>query len=117
MFYGAECAGRLRPWLALHVVVFDGGAVVHVLAPAAAADGSPKIIEHVAVESDALAGLQTDHPDADAVAFRNELASHARVGTALLALEFGCDLGWPGRIVRALRLLFDHRQRHGIPPE
>src|SRR6516225_7217273 len=84
------------------VVVFDGGAVMHMLAPAAAAHGSPEIIEHVAVESDALAGLQPDHPDADAVAFRNELAADARVRTALLALEFGCDLGRPCRIVRAL---------------
>src|SRR5262249_5764792 len=88
------------------VGVFDGGAVVHVLASAAARHRGPEIVEHVAVEADALAGLEADRPHPDAIALRHQRVPDARVGIVLLALEFRRDL----------RLLVQHRQGHGIPP-
>src|SRR6516165_335855 len=107
--------------LAGRVGIFDRRAVVHVLAPAAAAHCSPEVVEHVAMETDALARLQADHPDARAIALRQQHAADAWVGRVLLPLEFRGDLRRPSRALRALRLLVQHRQCHGnssgVPPD
>src|SRR5437764_15265762 len=56
---------RLVPRLARHIGVFHGGAVVHVLATAAAVYARLEIVEDVAVEAYPFAGSQSDHPYTD----------------------------------------------------
>jgi hypothetical protein len=94
-----EFAGAvgLVPRLAGRVGVFDGGAVMHVLASAAARHRRPEIVEHVAVEADALARLEPDRPHPHAIAFRYQRVPDARIGIVLLALEFRSDLRRPRR--------------------
>src|SRR5262245_11062819 len=113
-----ELAGSvgLVPRLARRIGVFDGGAVVHVLAPAAAAHRGPEIIEHVAVEADALAGREADDPHPHAIGLRYQGAADARVGIGLLALEFRGDGRRPRRPLGLFRMLVQHRESHGIPP-
>src|SRR5262245_17261968 len=113
-----ELAGSvgLVPRLARRVGVFDGGAVVHVLAPAAATHRGPEVIEHVAVEADALAGREADDPHPHAIGLRYQGAADARVGIGLLALEFRGDGGRPRRPLGLFRMLVQHRESHGIPP-
>src|ERR1700683_5243707 len=53
------------------VGVFNGRTILQVLPPAPARHRRPEIIEHVAMEPDALAGGKTDDPDPDAIALRN----------------------------------------------
>src|SRR3954453_12066602 len=57
----------LVPGLAWGVGIFDRGAVMHVLASAAARHRRPEIIEHVAMEADPFAGLEPDGPDPHAI--------------------------------------------------
>src|SRR5262249_40685925 len=113
-----ELAGPigLVPRLAGCVGVFDGGAVVHVLASAAARHRGPEIVEYVAVEADPLPGLEPDRPYPDAITLRHQRVTDAWIGIVLLALEFRGDLRRPRRFHRGLRLLVQHRQGHGIPP-
>src|SRR5262249_56396814 len=75
------------PRLAWLVGVFDRRAVHQMLAAASARYRGPEIVEHVAVEAEALAGLEADGPHPHAVAFRDELAAHAAVVVLRLALE------------------------------
>src|SRR5689334_13680669 len=56
--------------LARLVRIFDGAAVVDVLATAPAGHRCPKIIEHMAVEADPLTRRQPDDPYAHPVALR-----------------------------------------------
>jgi hypothetical protein len=68
----------------------------------------------VAVEADALARLEADHPHAHPVALGQELGADAAVGALALLPEF---LGEPLRpifLLGANRLLVHHRQRHGV---
>src|SRR5581483_9192013 len=95
---------------------FDGRAVVHVLAGAAAADAGPEIIEHVAVEADALVGSEPDDPDARALVLRQQRGADARVGVLGLALELGGDVGRPRRLLFFVRGLIEHGQSHGRNP-
>src|SRR5262249_53467371 len=102
--------------LARLVGVFHRGAVMHVLAAAPAGDRGPEIVEHVAVEADALAGRQPDHPYPHPVALRYQGGAHARIGVFGLALELRLDLGRPRTLVRTFRGFIHHRQGHIIPP-
>src|SRR5262245_50561579 len=77
----------LVPGLAGGVGVFDRRAVVHVLAAAPAGDRGPEVVEHVAVEADALARLEADGPDPHAIGFRYQRVADAGVGVLVLALE------------------------------
>src|SRR5437762_916762 len=106
-----ELAGAigLVPGLAGRVGIFDRGAVVHVLAPAAAGHGGPEIVEHVPVEADALAGLEANGPHADAIALRYQRVADTGIGVVLFPLEFCSDLRRPRRFHRVLRLLVQHR--------
>src|SRR5215831_1143005 len=102
--------------LARLIGVFDGGAAVHVLAAASTRDRGPEIIKHVAVEAEALARSQADHPHADAVAFRDQHIAHARIRVIGFAFELRRDLGRPCALVRTHGRLVHHRKCHGIPP-
>jgi hypothetical protein len=70
----------------------------------------------VATETEALAGLEADLPDADAVALRDQTLADAAVRRFLLTLELGGDLCRPGRLGGGDRRLVQHGQGHGIPP-
>src|ERR1700758_4666864 len=113
-----ELAGAvgLVPRLAGRVGIFDGGAVVHVLASAVARHRGPEIVEHVAVKADPLAGLEADCPHPDPIALRYQRVPDARIRVVLLPLEFRGDLRRPRRFHRTVRLLVQHRLGHGIPP-
>src|SRR5215510_9525643 len=102
--------------LARLIGVFDGGAVVHVLAAASTRDRGPEIIKHVAVEAEALARSQADHRHADAVAFREQHIAHARIRVIGFAFELRRDLGRPCTLVRTHGRLVHHRKSYGIPP-
>jgi hypothetical protein len=78
------------------------GAVVHILAAAAAADRSPEIIQYLAVETDALAPGKPDDPDTQAFVFRQQRRADARIRVFDLARELGGDVGWPLRDVSFL---------------
>src|SRR5262249_20095943 len=69
--------------LARHISVLDGGAVVDVRAGSAVGRDRPEIVEHVAVEAEALAGLELDLPHAHAIALRKEPLPDAAVGVLL----------------------------------
>src|SRR5215203_4165948 len=51
--------------LARLIGIFDGRAIVHMLAPAPARDRGPEIIQHMAMEPDPFARLQADFPNPD----------------------------------------------------
>src|SRR4029077_15154091 len=57
-------AVALVPRLAWLIGIFDSCAVMHMLASTAAGHRGPEIVEHVAVKSNALAGSETDDPNA-----------------------------------------------------
>src|SRR5262245_35831216 len=81
-------AVTLVPGLARLIGVLDGGAVLEVLPSAPGGDRRPEIIEHVAVESDTLAGFEPDRPYAHALALGQQLGTDAAVRLAPLLLEF-----------------------------
>src|SRR5262249_38439575 len=85
----------LVPRLAGRVGVFDGSAVMHVLASTAARHGGPEIVGHVAGETGAPARLGAGGPHPDAIAFRYQRVTDAWVGIILLPLEFRGDLRRP----------------------
>src|SRR5262249_42377390 len=76
----------------------------------------PEIVEHVAVEAEALAGLEADGPHPHAVAFRHELAADARVVALRLALELLLQGLRPLALLAVRGGLVGHGHRHGIPP-
>src|SRR5205807_7953642 len=92
----------LMAGLTRRIGVFDRGAIVHVLAAAAAAHASPKIIEDVAVEANAFARIEPDHPYANAIALRNQLAADAWIGILLLPFELSHEFRRPCQFIRAL---------------
>src|SRR5262245_10558935 len=95
------------------VGVFNGGAVVHVLEGATARNRGPEIVEHVAVEANALAGREPDDPYTRPLVLGQQGGTDARVRILALALELGSDVGRPRRFVLLLRGLVDHAQSHG----
>src|SRR5262249_20123377 len=75
-----------------------------------------EIVEHMAVEAEALAGLEPDRPHPHAVAFRDELAADAAVVVLRLALELLLQCLRPLGLLTARGGLFGHGHRPGIPP-
>ena len=74
--------------LARIIAVLDRGAVHQVLAAAAAVHRGPEIVQHVAMEADALAGLEPDRPHAHLVGLGQQLGADAAVRLLGLAREF-----------------------------
>ena len=81
--------------LARIVGVLDRGAVHQVLAPAPAVHRGPEIVQHVAMEADALAGLQPDRPHAQLLGLGQKLGTDAAVRLLGLARELGFQRGRP----------------------
>src|SRR6185503_4540121 len=98
------------------VAVFDRGAVHQVLAPMAAIHRRPEIIQHVAMEADALAGLEPDGPHPQLVGLGEKLGADAAVRLFGLAREFGFQRGRPLGLDVAVRRLLFHGHRHGVSP-
>src|SRR3974390_2828891 len=67
----------------------------------------------MAVESDALAGRETDHPYPRAFILGQKHRADARVRILCLALEFGSDLCRPLRFVFFIGRFVEHGQGHG----
>ena len=82
------------------VGVLHHAAVADIGARLAVGGDRPEIVEHVAVEPEALAGLEPDLPDPHALVLRQEPLADATVRVRLLALELGRDLGRPSRSSR-----------------
>src|SRR6185437_2198342 len=93
--------------------IFYGGAVMDVLTAVAARHRRPKIIQHMAVETDALAGSETNDPDTRPVGFRQQRGADARIWTFGLALELSGDICRPLRFVLFLGSFVEHGQGHG----
>src|SRR5215218_23180 len=72
--------------LAGEVALLDRRAVLHARAPAPGRDGGPEVIEHVAVEADALAGPEADLPDAHALGLGDQARADAAVVAGALEL-------------------------------
>jgi len=106
----------LVPGLAGLIGVFDRRTVVYVLATASAVHRGPEIIEHVAVETDPLAGSEPNDPHPHALVFREESRADAAVVVKPLAVEFCSDRAWPCRFVGAVCGLVQHCQCHGVTP-
>src|SRR5262249_51183275 len=104
----------LMPRLSGPIRVLDRRAVLQMLAAAAGRDRRPEIVEHVAVESDPLAGLQPDRPHPDAIALRQELRPDAAVRMPPLLLEFLRQPLRPSRALGPNGLLVRHGERHGM---
>src|SRR5262249_24792514 len=104
----------LVPRLSGPIRVLDRRAVVQMLAAAAGRDRRPEIVEHVAVESDPLAGLQPDRPHPDAIALRQELRPDAAVRMPPLLFEFLRQPLRPSRALGPNGLLVRHGERHGM---
>jgi hypothetical protein len=106
----------LVPGLAGLIGIFDRRTVMYMLASTSAVHRGPEIIEHVAVETDPLAGSEPNDPHPHALAFREESRADAAVVVQALAVEFCSDRAWPRRFVGAVCRLVQHCQCHGIPP-
>ena len=76
----------------------------------------PEIVEHVAVEADALAGLEPDGPYPHAFVLRHQLAADAGVVALRLALELLLQRLRPLGLLAVRGGLVGHGHRHGIPP-
>jgi hypothetical protein len=81
----------LVPGLAGLIGVFDRRAVMYMLASTSAVHRGPEIIEHVAVETDPLAGSEPNDPHPHALAFREESRADAAVVVKALAVDFSSD--------------------------
>src|SRR5262249_10028127 len=88
-------------------------AIMHVLTTASPRHRGPEIIEHVPVETDALARRKTDNPDARTLVFRQQRGANTRVGILALTLELGGNIGRPLRRFLFLGRLVEHSQSHG----
>src|SRR5277367_2410608 len=98
------------------IAIFDRGAVVDVLAAAPTGNRGPEIIEHVAVETNALAWSEPDHPYPHPVGFRNQGSADTAVVVLPFALEFRGERRRPGRFIGAIRGFIEHGQCHSVPP-
>src|SRR6516162_4613122 len=82
-------------------------------AGAAVGNRGPKVIQHVTVETKALARSKANNPYAGALILRQQRGADTRVRVLALALELGGDVCRPLRRFLFIGGPIDHAQGHG----